>query len=338
MDRLTSFGDLSGGTAGKAGRVMLETARRIDVTARYSDTNTLPRNAGDTLKARRYEDWPLTESPLSETVGPEILRPTFTDIEVTVEEYGQAMELTQKIADMHEDPVFRIQHQRCSKAAAKCGQRVSFNALKAGSNVVYANSAANRAAVNNTINNNDLKKMERSLNESGVEPVFERVMASTGVSTEPVPEAYLVLCHTSMKSDIRALSGFAPLEDYSSNHKGDPGEVGECEGFRFVANNEAPRVLAAGTSGTTFLSNNAKVSGAAACDVYLNIVMGANTWTRVPLAGSGGAIVPIVINPGKPNVVDKFGRKGMIAWLAYFAAMITWDAGVIRYECAATAL
>ena len=337
MDITTSYGNISGGTAGKAQRTMLKTARFRNSTAKYAQNVEHPKNAGDTHKFRRYEDLPVPEAPLSETVDPAAIQPTFSECEVTVEEYGQILELTKKVADMHEDPVFVIEQERCGTAIGRCSQKVDFNALKAGTNVYYSGTATSRATVNGTLANNDLKKITRQLAKDGVEPITAKIDADTGIGTQPVPEAYVGFVNTDLKADLEDLEGWLPVHEYASGRVQDPGELGECEGIRFIGNREAPIFLAAGYAGTAYLSGGVKVSGATACDVYPVIIIGKDSWSRVPLAGSGAA-KPIVINPGKPNAGSIMGRKGYIMWLAYMSALITWEAGVARYEVGCTAL
>jgi len=337
MDVVTSYGNISPRTAAYASKRMLKTARHVNSTAKYAQVEELPKNAGDTLKLRRYEDWPVTESPLSEIVDPAAITPTFVDIEVTVEEYGQVMRLTKKIADMHEDPVFRVMQEKAGKSAGKTSQKIDFNALKAGTNVYYASTYTTRATCAATVANNDLKKIVRQLNKDGVEPITKRIAAGTGIATEPVPEAFVAFGHTDTKSDLENLDGWLPVHEYSNPASADEGEVGECEGIRFILNREAPIFLAAGASGTTYLSNGVKPSSSSAYDVYPLIIIGQDVWSRVPLAGET-AIKPMVVNPGKPSAADPTGRKGFISWVAYFASVITWEQGVARYEMCVTAL
>ena len=340
MDRVTSYGDMDGGTAGRATTVMEETARHYNNISKYAQVHEMPLHSGDTLKFKRYADWAVTDSPLSETIDPTFLQPTFEEAEVTVEEYGQAVQLTRKIKLMHEDPLFQIQMKKAGKAAAQCSLKVDFNALKAGTNVSYAGTATTRVSVDAAVSNNALKKVVRQLEEDGIEPISEVVPASTGIGTEPVPEAYRALVHTHQRADLEALEGWLPVHAYPNQSGIDVKELGECEGIRFIANREAPIWKAAGASSTTWLSNGSKVSSAASADVYPIIVIGQDSWARVPLAGTSAKnanLKPIVLLP-KPQAGDVLGRRGSVAWCGWFAALITWEDGVHRLETAVTAL
>jgi N4-gp56 family major capsid protein len=316
---------------------MLKTAAHVNVTARYATVDPLPRNAGDTLKLRRYEDLPIPDAPLSEILDPEATMPTYTDVEVVVEQYGAIMRLTQKIKDMHEDPIFQIEFDKAGKQAGQCSQKVDFNALKAGTNVAYAAGVTARTSVAARISNNDLKKIVRQFKRDGASTISRRIKATPDIGTEPVPEGFVAFGHTDMLADLEDLDGWLPVHKYPNPTAADPGEAGTCEGIRFILSNEAPISLAGGASGTTYLSNGEKVSVAASCDVYHLIVIGQDSYSRVPLAGKQ-AIKPMVVNPGTPSAADPTGRKGYISWLAYLACVITNEAWVCRYESAVTAL
>jgi len=337
MDRTTTFGDLQPRNAVYASKRMLKTADHVNVTARYAQVDSLPRNMGDTLKFRRYLDLEVPDAPLSEVINPEASIPTYEDIEVTVELYGQIVRLSQKIKDMHEDPVFKIMFDKCGKAMGQCSQLVDFNALKAGTNVYYAGTATSRATVNGTVDNNLLKKMERQLLNDGASPLMKRLAAGPNIATEPVPEAFVAFCHTDHKADLQELEGWLPMHEYSDPKSADPGELGQCESFRFIGSREAPVWRTSGASGTTYLSGGAKVSGAAACDVYPIIAVSEDSYSRVPLKGKE-AVKPMVVNPGKPSHYDPTGRLGFVSWIAYLACVITNDAWVARAEVAVTAL
>lgn len=338
-DNITTFGSLQPRNAAHASRRMLKTAAHVNVTARYATVDVLPKNAGDTLKLRRYEDLTIPDAPLSEILDPEATLPTFTDVEVVVEQYGAIIRLTQKIADMHEDPVFQIQFDKAGKQTGQTSQRVDFNALKAGTNVYFAGTATARGSVNGTVSNNDLKKIVRQFHADGASTIMRRIKAGPDIGTEPVPEAFVAFGHTDLLADLQNLDGWLPVHKYPNPGAADPGEVGTCEGIRFILNNEAPKWLAAGfaNASLSYLANGAKPATATAIDVYPIIVVSEDSYSRVPLAGKH-AVKPMVINPGTPSAYDPTGRKGFVSWLAYFACVITNDAWVARYEVGVSAL
>jgi len=339
MDLLTVYDSITPINRTYAAKRILTIAGRLDVTGKYATVDSLPANMGDTLKLRRYMEWPEVTAPMSEYVNPEAFIPTFEDFEVTVEPYGQSVRLTQKIVDMHTDAVGKIQSDRAAQSAARTAMRVDFNALKSGTNVSFGGTGTTRLTVNGIVTNNLLKVTLRQLENDGATPIRKRLSASPNVGTEPVPEAYVAFGHVNHRSDIEKLDGYLPIHKYSDPKAADPGEVGAAEGFRFILTRDAPVWLAAATSvsSTAYLSNKATPTAATYPDVYPLITIGEDSWSRVPLKGKN-ALVPIVLNPGHPSISDVMGRFGAVSWWAYFAALITNPAWVHRIEVAATAL
>lgn len=337
-DKTTTYGDLKVEEAVHASARMLRTAQYHNVTAKYATVDELPQHAGDTLKLRRYEDWAVPDAPLSEVLDPDAVQPTYVDVEVTVEEYGQIARLTKKIALMHQHPVFDIQFKKAGKAAGRCSQKVDFNALVAGSNVYYAGNASGRTTLDATYADNDLKKIVRQFEADGIEPLTERLAASVKVSTEPIEECYIGFVHPHNKPDLQNLTDWTPAKEYASG-KPEQNEYGSAEGVRFIYCKDAKvyEQAATSTSSTTWLVGGQRVTSNGNPDAYPTVIIGMDVWSRVPLAGSK-ALKPMVVNPGKPNAADPTGRKGFVSWLGYFAAVITWESGVARYEVCATAL
>jgi N4-gp56 family major capsid protein len=339
MDRLTVYDSITPANRIYASKRILTIASRLDVTGRYATVDELPANMGDTMNLRRYQEWPEVTAPMSEYLNPESFIPTFEDFQVTVEPYGQSIRLTSKIADMHQDPVGKIQADRAAQSAARTAMKVDFNALKAGTNVSFGGTGTTRLTVNGAITNNLLKGTLRQLENDGATPITRRLAAGPNVATEPVPEGFVCFGHVNHLADLEKLDGWIPVHKYAEAKSADPGEKGACEGFRFILNRDAPVFIQGATSvsSTTFLSNKGNPASASNPDVYPLIAIGQDSWSRVPLKGKN-AIVPIVLNPGHPSIGDVMGRFGAVSWWAYFAAVLTNQAWIHRIEVGATAL
>ena len=340
MDRLTVFDSITPVNRVYASRRILKIASRLDQTGRYATVDDLPKNMGDQLSLRRWQEWPEVTAPMSEYINPEAIVPTYEDFSVTVEAYGATVRLSKKIADMHTDPFGKIQSQRAAENAARTAMRVDYNTLKAGTNVSYGGTGTTRVTVNGPVTNNLLKNCMRQLENDGAMLIKKRLTASDKVGTEPVPQSYVTFGHVNHRVDLEGLDGFLPVHKYSKPEDADEGELGMCEGFRFLLNRDAPVILAGATSVTssTYLSNKGKPSSSYP-DIYHLIAIGEDSWSRVPLKGERGysaGITPIVINPGTASISDPMGRFGAISWWAYFASVITNQAWIHRMEVAAT--
>ena len=142
--------------------------------------------------------------------------------------------------------------------------------------------------------------------------------------------------HTDLDADIRGISGFIPMEQYSDSTKVLPGEIGKIEQFRIILTAMFDPWDAAGASGTTYLSGGVEVSSAASCDVYPLLLVAKDAYGIVPLQGFN-SIKPMVVNPGKPTKSDMLGQIGFVSWKTYQTAAILNQAWIARLESAATA-
>jgi len=335
MSNLNTYGDISPRTAGFAVRKLLDRMQPLLVTERFGVVDPQPKNATKTRKWRRYEALARATAPLAEGVPPVGQKLTYTDVTATLEQYGDAVELTDVILDTHEDPILNESIDLCKEQAVESIEVVRFAVLKAGTNVQYATGATTRATVDAKIDRGMLRKIQRGFKRNRARPISTIIKASALVSTAPVAPAFFVVGHTDLESDIRGITGFVPVDQYSNSDKGLPGEIGKVESFRFILTDLLESWQAAGVAGTTYLSGGAAVTTNTACDVYPVLFFAQNAYGIVPLQGAK-AIIPAVVNP-KPSSGDPCGQKGWVSWKTYQATAILQQLFMCRGEVAATA-
>lgn len=336
MANRTSYGDISPRTAGKAMKRLLKRGQHLMVIERFGQKDPLRKNSTKTAKWRRYNSLARASAPLAEGITPKGKRLTYTDVNATLEQYGDLIELTDVIADTHEDPVFKESMDLCGEQAAETVEELRINVLKAGSNVFYANGVATRDTVNSPPTRGDFRRIYRSLKKNKAREISRIIRATDKIATQPVEPAYFAMGHTDLKADIRDISGFIPVANYSASMKALPGEVGSLEEFRIILTPMFEPWEVAGASGTTYLSGGVEVSVAASCDVYPMIFTARDAYGIVPLQGFE-AVVPYVINPDKPTKSDPLAQLGYVAWKTYQTAAILNQLWLARLECAATA-
>lgn len=336
MGNINKYGDISPRTAGMAAKQLLERGQYDMVIERFGQAKPLPKKKTKTLKFRRYEALARADAPLAEGIPPAGRKMTKTDVEATLEQYGDLVELTDVIVDTHEDTVLQEYMDICGEQAAETIEVVRIAIAKSGTNVFYANSAASRSAVNSPPTRGDLRLIYRSFRKQKAKMIAKIVKASPLISTEPVAPAFFALGSTDLDSDIRNLEGFVPSEQYSSSDRALPNEIGKVENFRFILTQLFEPWLAAGTAGTTYLANGAAPSSSTSCDVYPLLFFAQNCFALVPLQGEG-AVSPYVVNPTTVSHSNPLGQSGFVAWKTYQTACILNQNWLARCECSATA-
>lgn len=200
----------------------------------------------------------------------------------------------------------------------------------------YAAGVASRATVNSPPTRGDFRKIYRYFKKHKAREISQIIRASAKISTEPVAPAYFAMGHTDLDADIRGISGFIPIEQYSDSTKALPGEIGKIEQFRIILTAMFEPWDAVGASGTTYLSGGVEVSVAASCDVYPLLLVAKDAYGIVPLQGFN-SVKPMVVNPGTPTKSDMLGQIGFVSWKTYQTAAILNQAWMARLESASTA-
>jgi len=334
--QLNKYGDISPRTAGFATKKLLSRGQYLMVLERFGQIDPQGRNKTLTRKYRRYLSLPRAISPLAEGITPAGQRLNYVDVNINLEQYGDIVWNTDVIIDTHEDPVLDQSMQLCGEQAAETIEVVRYNALKAGTNVFYPTTATTRATVNSPPTKGMMRLVYRSFKKNKAREHTEIISATAKVGTEPVGRSYFALGHTDLDSDFRQVSGFTPIEQYSQSMKAIPGEIGKIENFRIILTALFEPFLAAGASGTTYLSGGASVSVAASCDVYPVLFLARDAYSMVPLQGQNAVEIGVV-NP-KKTTDDPLGQRGLTSWKSWQGAGILNQLWIARGEVSATAV
>lgn len=334
---LNTYGDISPRTAAYAAKELLRRGQPHAILEKFGYFDPQGTKKTKTRTWRRYEPLAPADAPLVEGVTPAGQKLRYTDVEVTLKQYGDFVPLTDVILDTHEDDVLNESISICSQQIAETTELIRFAALKAGTNVYYANGVAGRTTVNSAPIRGDLRKIYRGFKRNRAMEITEIIKAGMDVSTEPIKKSFVMVGHTDLDADLRQLTGFISAEKYASTKMVDDSEIGSCENFRFCLTDlfEPWQAAATGVSSaqTTFLANG--IAAAGYPDVYPLLAFGKFAYAIVPLAGKN-VVTPMVHNP-TATVGDELGQRGFVSWKMWQACAILQDTWMARYEVAATA-
>ena len=330
---MSVYGDITPRTAGKAMPGFLMRALPYLVLEKYLDLKPLPSNSTKVAIFRRYEALEKATTPLVEGVTPVGKNMTYTDVQCTLQQYGDYVTLTDQIADFHEDPVLQEYVGITAEQAAQTIETLRYNVLKAGSNVFYANKVAGRDSVVTAISLGDQRRVTRAFKRQNAAYITKKTASTPNYGTVSVRASYIGLVHPDLENDIRALTGFKDAVDYGSFQAADEFEIGTVEDVRYIRSTIFESFADAGGNKGTMVST----SGVKA-DVYPIIYLAAHAAASVPLKGKNAITAPIVRNPGTISDSDKLGQRGHVGWKAYFGCVILNQLFISRLECGATEL
>ena len=330
---MSVYGDITPRTAGKAMPGFLMRALPYLVLEKYLDLKPLPSNSTKVAIFRRYEALEKATTPLVEGVTPVGKNMTYTDVQCTLQQYGDYVTLTDQIADFHEDPVLQEYVGITAEQAAQTLETLRYNVLKAGSNVFYANKVAGRDSVVTAISLGDQRRVTRAFKRQNAAYITKKTASTPNYGTVSVRASYIGLVHPDLENDIRALTGFKDAVDYGASQAADEFEIGTVEDVRYIRSTIFESFADAGGNKGTMVST----SGVKA-DVYPIIYLAAHAAASVPLKGKNAITAPIVRNPGTISDSDKLGQRGHVGWKAYFGCVILNQLFISRLECGATEL
>ena len=333
---ITNYGDVTHRIGMYAAVKMLKHAEPILVLEKFAQPRPMPQNKGLVIKFRKPTPFAVSTTALTEGVRPSSQQMTYSDRTATLAQYGAWVELTDVIADTHEDPVLNDTSMLCGEQAAETREILNWNIITGGTNATMASGVANRAAVTSPISLNDVRSVVRKLRLNRAKPVTKILSGSVDVGTKPVDGGYIAFGHTDIEADLRALATFTPVAEYGSRQPLCDQESGSLENIRFVLSPLFSSVINAGGAKGSGASERVS-DGGTSCDVYRTVVVGAEAWGTVPLKGKE-SIVPMVLNPGTPRGGDELGQRGSVAWKTWHTGLILNEAWMNRIESAVTKL
>lgn len=271
---------------------------------------------------------------MTEGVTPSGSSPTTTDYTATLAQYGDYLELTDIIADLHTDPVLMEFSGMIGEQAALTVETVAFGILKAGTTVYRANGSA-RTDINTPLTLTLQRKVTRGFKRQLARPFTKKVASTPAFGSEAVLPSFIGLVHPDLENSVRALVGFKDVVDYGSTTPYES-EIGAVENVRYLTSTVFESWPDAGGayagSGTAMVST----TGTSA-DVYPIIYLSPDAFGVVPLKGKE-AITPMVLNPNVPRGGDPLAQRGSVGWKTYFTTVILNQSWMGRAEVAAVEL
>ena len=341
------YGDLTPRQSGFSVVEFLKRAIPMLTIEKFGVQRPLSKNETKTIKMRRYYltggtggysgvtpvgayNIPLATTPLTEGTTPTGTTVAYKDYSVDVAQYGNWTGFTDFIMDTHEDvpAVIREFNDLLSEQAAVTKETLTYNVLKAGSNVYYANGSA-RTDVNTPIDLALVRRVTRALKNQNAMKITTVLASTPNFNTQPIEAAFVCLVHPNVENDVRNIDGFINVKHYAQGKAFD-GELGQVEDVRFVSSTVFTAFAdAGGAAGSTVLST----TGTSA-DVYPLIFMGKDAFSIIPLRGMNAAQMYVVYP--KATESDPLAQRGTVGYKFYHASIITNDAHLVRLEVAAT--
>lgn len=304
------------------------------ILERFAMTMAVPKNKSQTIKWRRPIPYAISTEQLVEGVTPAPQGISYEDVTGVLAQYGAWIGLTDVLMDTHEDDQLKTMTMLAGEQAALTKERILWNMMVGGTNVIYSGDATSRGTVEAPIDLDTLRLVQRTLKVAMAKPITRMIDASERIATQPVAPAYVGVGHTNLEQDFRAITGFVPREQYSNTTKLlSEFEIGKVEDLRIILSPHLTYFPSAGAASTGVLTTNGTNA-----DVYPLVFFGQDAFAATPLKGMDSARV-VVKNPQMgTSYEDPLGQRGFVAWKMWYSATRLNEAWIVRVETAASAL
>jgi N4-gp56 family major capsid protein len=333
-----NYGDISPRVGMHAVAKFLAHAQPILVLEKFGTSQPLPKNKSQTLKWRRAIPFDTSLVALTEGVTPAPQAMRFEDVTSAISQYGAWVAYTDVVADTHEDPILNEMSTLLSEQAAQVKEGLTWNVLRAGTNVLYTGTATTRATVNAPVQEADLRLATRVLKSNLAKPITRMISASPNIATEPVAPGYIAFGHSNLEADLRDLTGFVPREKYASTSALMDQEIGKFEDIRFILTPHLAPFYGAGTSTVGAGASTDVLGSNGAVDVYPVVIIGQDYFASTSLKGYESAQMAVKNPQMGASFEDPMGQRGFMSWKMWYVVTRLNEAWGVRIEAAARSL
>ena len=302
---------------------------------KFADARFIPANSGvKSMFAFRYRNLRPATTPLTEGLLPNETTPIREKVDFSVAQYGSFLTYTDQIDIFDVDNIKSQFTDILGTQAAETADVVIRDVISAGTNVVYAGATVSSADLVDkniasvatsilTTTNLDLSVLK--LKNAKAKKMKSIVDGSVKIGTKPIRDAYICMVHPNQFPDLKALSGFIPVEQYAYSKDIIEGEVGSYNEIRFIENTNLKIKSVAGTGGNSGTFKN----------VYCSLLLAEKAYAAVSVRGKQGTeMIFKALNAG--GAENALNQKGSIGWKMYCGAKILNELFMARLETCVT--
>ncbi len=298
-------------------RDLLQAAKPHLIYHLFAQNINIPQHNSKTITFRRYNPMAPALVPLIEGQNPAGSNVSTTDIQATVQTYGDFLTISEEFSLTTADPYIVQLNEVLGQQAGLTFDTLVRDAVTSGTTVQWASTSTSRATVTSAmlVSATEVNQVVRTLRNNNASVITKMITPSSAVNTQGVLPSYFAICHTNTVYDLNSISTFLPVNKYPSTRTVYPQEVGALGGARFLATTNAKIFAGAGASGI---------------DVYGTMFFGMNAYGQIAIEGKSLETKTVAITT--PSKSDPLGRYGTHGWVGHFTTKILNDSFMARLE------
>ena len=255
------------------------------------------------------------------------------DTSVIVQKYGALYSYTERQKSLGEDDIPAWMEEQLGERLGLVRELVYVGGLQGCTNRFFSGGTT-RATVANTITDNLVQRVNRSLRSAHA--LYTRgVLAPSGnYGTRSIQKSFLAFANTDAQADIERVPGYTKISDYGQMKPAHDLEIGSAGSMRFILSPEMPKFIDSGASytNTGFVSTSSSLM-----DVYQMFCIAQNAWGHTAFRGLD-AFKYNHIPVDKVDKTDPTGERGYVSATFYDAGVVTNHGWMAVVEHAITAL
>ena len=286
--------------------VLLDRHQPYYVHGYFAQERRIPQKNSKSAIFRRFDNLQDTLTPLVEGVTPSSEQVNKFDITATVSQYGKVVELS-------DDVIITVQDQTSNEVADMLAQNMASSYDKIIRNMLVA--TASQIDCLNGINGNAITELTTIDIENAVDylegnngrKMAPNIEGTNAYNTAPVWQAYWMINHTDLRSNLKQLSNFLPTADYPRQQSVLEAEFCSLDELRCVKTSEAYK-------------------SSAATPVYANLMFAANAYGRISIDEQSMEMIIKPLGAGQ----DSLNQRSTMGWKGRLGGVILDDSWVIN--------
>ncbi len=283
----------------------------------WAEVKDLPRNAGETIKFRRYTNLTAATTALTQGTDPASEQLNTTDVTAAPLQYGNVTTTT----DFLDMTVIENLNMEIAKILGdNMGDTIDQLArdiIMAGTTVQYASTATQRTEITAgmKVNSTEIREAVRTLQGNNAKYITEIIDPSNGFNTSPIPSCFVGIISEDTLYDLEDDPDWVPYEEYAQAGRrlGDF-EEGKIGRVRFVN---------AGSNAKTFSST---------VTVHTTLIIGREFYGISRIAGEE---MEMIVKSSKDNTTDTsnpLNLRSTAGWKITFVAVVLNQNFGVRIE------
>jgi len=192
----------------------------------FGQKHPIPKNGGKTIEFRKYSPFAKALTALTEGVTPDGNKLNVSTISATIAQYGDYVTLSDMLMLTAIDNNMVQATKLLGNQAGETLDTITREVINAGTNVLYADGVASRAALTTS-------------NTLGVDDIFKAARGLKTNKAQNINGTFVAIVHPDVAYDIMREDDWINAVQYAGSGQLFEGELGKLGGVRFVETTEA---------------------------------------------------------------------------------------------------